>query len=151
MRLAFLVLSALLFAAPVRAEPLRLAKGMWSTSTDVYLYVTAEGEPVDAPADHSTEEECWSTDEEVTIDEGMVAMFEGCVSAGSWSTTYSFDMDLVCEFEGVPMTGAATFVVNKGGDGYAGQLFLTGSSDVLEMEVEGLILGHRTGACTAPE
>ncbi len=151
MRTPFLFLSALLFAAPVLAEPLKLAKGMWSTSTDVYFYVTAEGDPVDASADHSTLDECWSTDEEVTIDESMVAMFEGCVSAGSWGTSYSFDTDLVCEFEGVPMTGAAAFVVNKGGDRFSGRLFLTGSSDGLEIEAEGLLLGHRTGTCTAPE
>lgn len=151
MRLPLLVLPALLFAAPVMAEPLKVAKGMWSTSSDVYFFVTSNGETVPIPPQHSTLDECWTKDEEVVIDESMADLFEGCVSAGSRSRAHSFDMDLVCEFDGTAMSGTAEFAVNKSGDQFTGRFFLAGGSDGLEMEAEGLLLGYRTGACPAPE
>lgn len=149
MRLPLLVLPCLLMATPALADPLQVAKGMWSTSTDIYFYVTADGETIDVPPDHSTLDECWATDEEVTIDDSMADLFEGCVSAGSRSRAHSFDMDLVCDFEGVPMSGTAEFAVNKSGGQFTGRLFLSGESDGLLMEAEGLLLGYRTGTCTA--
>ena len=150
MRLPLIVLPALLFAAPVMAEPLKVAKGMWSTSTDIYLTVAADGEPLDMPPEHSTLDECWSADEDVIIDESMASLFEGCVSAGSWGKAHSFDMELACEFDGIPMTGTAQFAVNKSGNQFSGRLFLSGGSDGLLLEAEGLLLGYRTGTCAAP-
>ena len=151
MRLPLLILPCLLFATPVQADPLQVAKGMWSTSTDIYFSIVQNGEAVIIPPDHSTLDEWWATDDEVTIDESMAALFEGCQSAGSRGTAHSFDMDLVCDFEGVPMSGTAEFAVNKSGGQFSGRLFLSGEADGLLMEAEGLLLGYRTGACTAPQ
>jgi hypothetical protein len=151
MRLSFLALSCLACAAPALADPLKVAKGMWSTSTDIYFSVTANGETIDVPSEHSTLDECWMSDQEVTIDESMASFFEGCTSAGSRGTPYSFDMDLTCDFDGMPMSGTAEFAVSKGGGQFSGRLFLTGGSEGVEMNAEGLLLGHRTGTCTAPQ
>ena len=150
LRLSFLVLPALLFAAPVSADPLQVAKGMWSTSTDMYVSASANGEAVDDASEHSTLDECWSTDEEVLIDESISDMFEGCAATGRSGNAYSFALDLACDFEGFPMNGAAEFVVNNARDMFSVQLLLSGESDGLVINADGLVIGHRTGTCTAP-
>lgn len=150
MRLSFLVLAGLLLAAPAAADPLQVAKGMWSTSTDIYLFITANGEAIDVPSEHSTLDECWSTDEHVVIDESMANMFEGCVATGSRGSAYTFGMDLACDFDGFPVEGSAEFMVNKAGDMFSAQLVLAGNTDGMALNAEGLVIGHRTGACTAP-
>ncbi|MBI1254973.1 MAG: DUF3617 family protein [Hyphomonas sp.] len=150
LRLSFLLLPALLFAAPVSADPLQVAKGMWSTSTDMYVSLSTNGEAVDDASEHSALDECWSADEEVLIDESMADMFEGCAATRSRGNAYSFALDLACDFEGFPMNGAAEFMVNKARDMFSVHLLLSGDSDGSVMTAEGLIIGHRTGTCTAP-
>lgn len=147
MRVATILVPLMLAAAPALAEPLKVAKGMWSSSTDIYFDVTVDGEPMEVPPDHSVVKECWSTDEEVTIDEGMISWFEGCKATGLRSEAHAFGMDLACEFDGVPMTGTAEFVVNKDQDGFAGRLLLTGYLEGARLLADGVLLGHRTGAC----
>ena len=150
MRLPALIVSWLIFAWPAAAEPLQVTKGMWSVTSDIYISATAEGEPIDVPSEHSVVDECWMTDEEVTIDESMAAHFGGCYADNSVSKAHSFDMGLVCDIEGVPMTGAAQFAVSKGGGSFVGRMFMLGEDGVLGMEAEALLIGHRTGACPAP-
>lgn len=150
MRPAFLLAPFLMFAAPALADPLMLAKGNWSTTSDIYFTVTANGETRDIPSEHSTLEECWMTDQEVTIDESMASFFEGCIATGSRSKAHSFDMDLACDFDGVPMAGVAEFAVSKGGGSFSGRIFLSGTSDDLVLEAEGLLMGHLAGTCPAP-
>ncbi|MFN7164417.1 MAG: hypothetical protein ACK4P2_06310 [Hyphomonas sp.] len=150
MRAALFLAPLLLITAPAIAEPLSVAKGMWSTTSDIYFNVQADGEVLDIPPEHSSLEECWSTDEEVAIGEGLVNFFEGCTSPGSSSKAHSFDMDLTCDFDGIPMTGVAEFAVSKGGGSFSGRMFLKGQSDGAQFEAEALLIGHRTGACPAP-
>ncbi len=150
MRPALILTSLLILAAPAIADPLMLAKGNWSTTSDIYFTVTAGSEVLDIPSEHSSLEECWMTDQEVTIDESMASFFPGCTSTGSRGKAHSFDMDLTCDFDGVAMTGVAEFAVNKSGDSFSGRIFLAGSEGDASFEAEGLLLGHLTGTCTAP-
>lgn len=150
MRLAVLILSLALWPASALAEPLKVAKGMWSVTTDIYFLIQNEGEDMGVPPEHTAVEECWATEQEVTIDESMAAFFPGCVSTGTHSQSHSFDMDLSCNFEGIPITGVAEFAVNKPGDQFSGRLFLSGLSGALSIDAEALILGHSTGTCSAP-
>ena len=78
------------------------------------------------------------------------AFFEGCIATDSRAKVHSFDMDLVCDFSGVPMTGGAEFAVSEGGGSVSGRIFLSGASDEISIEAEGLLLGHLTGTCPAP-
>jgi len=151
MRLFLPVLGALWLAAPALSEPLKVAKDMWATSTDVYISYIQNGETIRLPSDHSPLDECWSSDEEVVIDEGMSDLFDGCVLAGSRGGAHFFDMDLVCEFEGIPMTGMAQFAVNRSGDQFSGRVVFSGGSDELELDAEAVLLGYLTGTCQAPQ
>jgi hypothetical protein len=151
MRLFLPALGALWLAAPALSEPLKVAKGMWATSTDVYISLIQNGERTHLPPEHSTLDECWSSDEQVVIDEGMADLFDGCVVDGSQGGAHFFDMDLVCEFEGIPMTGTAQFAVNRSGDQFSGRVFFSGGDDELELDAEAVLLGYRTGTCQAPQ
>lgn len=148
----FLLLAPLvLMAAPALAEPLAVAKGMWKATSDIYFNVTANGEVMDVPPEHSSIEECWSTDQEVAVDESLVDFFEGCEAVDSWTKAHSIDFELSCDFSGVPMSGTASFAVSKGGNSFVGRMFLAGQTeDGLVMDAEALLLGNRTGACAAP-
>ena len=75
MRPVFLLAPFLMFAAPALAEPLMLAKGNWPTTSDIYFSGLVKGQALDVPSEHTTLEECWMTDEEVRIDEGLASFF----------------------------------------------------------------------------
>lgn len=150
MRPVILLAPLFLIAGLAAAEPLAVAKGMWSTTSDIYFKAEADGQTIEIPPEHSSLDECWYTDEHVDISEGLAAFFEGCTSAGSRSKAHAFDMDLVCDFDGVPMSGVAEFAVSKGGGSFSGRMFLSGEADGARFEAEALLLGHRTGSCSAP-
>lgn len=150
MRPVIMLLSLALAAGPALGEPLKVAKGMWSVTSDIYMTATVDGEAVDIPSEHSTIEECWATDEEVTIDEGIANYMGECTAGQSWAQGHSFDIDLYCDFDGIPMNGTAEFAVSKGGGSFSGRIFLSGGVDGADMTAEALMIGHSTGTCAAP-
>lgn len=151
MRPILLLAPLCLIAATAIAEPLAVTKGMWTATSDIYYNLQVNGAPVEVPSEHSTIEECWSTDEEVALDEGLVDYFEGCTATDSWNKGHSIDFELACDFSGVPMYGVAGFAVSKGGDSFVGRMFLSGQTgDGLTMDAEALLIGNRTGVCPAP-
>jgi hypothetical protein len=150
MRRVLLLLPVLLLAGPALGEPLKVAKGMWSVTSDIYMSAVIDGAPVDIPSEHSTIEECWSTDQDVTIDEGIATYLGECTTGQSWAQGHSFDIDLYCDFDGIPMNGTAEFAVSKGGGSFSGRIFLSGGTDGADMTAEALMIGHTTGACAAP-
>ncbi|MGE6696773.1 hypothetical protein ACQKH5_03720 [Hyphomonas sp. NPDC076900] len=150
MRPILILAPFLLAAATAQAEPLKLAKGMWSVTSDIYMSVLVYGEAVEVPSEHSAIDECWSTDEEVTIDENIASYMGECTAGDSVATAYSFDIILYCDFDGVPMEGSAEFAVSKGGGSFSGRMFLSGSENGAEVTAEALMIGHNSGTCTAP-
>lgn len=147
----FILLLPLLYAAgPALGEPLKVAKGMWSVTSDIYMSVVMDGEDLDVPSEHSLTEECWSTDQDVTIDESIASYLGECAAGESWAQAHAFDIELYCDFDGVPMSGMAQFAVSKGGGSFSGRMFLSGGLDGADMSAEALIIGHRTGVCPAP-
>lgn len=150
MRLPTLLAPLLILASPAVADPLQVAKGMWSVTSDIYMSAVIDGQPIDIPSEHSTVEECWSTDQDVTIDEGIATYMGECTTGQSWAQGHSFDIDLYCDFDGIPMNGTAEFAVSKGGGSFSGRIFLSGGADGADMTAEALMIGHRTGACAAP-
>jgi hypothetical protein len=149
MRAAILLAPFLLISVAASAEPLMVAKGNWLATTDVYFNLVMNGEPVDIPSEHDVVNECWETDAEVTIDESMASFMGDCSVGNSLAQAHSFEMDISCNFDGSPMTGIASFVVSKGGESFAGRLLLSGDIQGAPIEADGVLLGHRTGACTA--
>ncbi|WP_291200548.1 hypothetical protein [Hyphomonas sp.] len=150
MRRILLIAPLILTAAPALCEPLQVSKGMWTATTDVYFNVTNNGQLTEIPPEHERIDECWSKDEDVTLDEGLVDYFEGCSVVDTFTTPYSIDFDLSCDFSGLPMTGIASFAVSKGGDSFVGRIYLDGASGETGAEAEALMIGHRTGTCAAP-
>lgn len=151
MRPLYFIAPLFLMAAPALAEPLAVTKGMWKATSDIYFNVEANGQVIEIPSEHSVIEECWSTDEEVALDEGLIDYFDGCTAVDSWTKAHSIDFELSCDFDGVPMYGNASFAVAKGGNSFVGRMFLSGqTNDGLVMDAEALLMGNRTGTCTAP-
>ena len=150
MRRILLIAPLFLMAAPALAEPLQVTKGMWTATTDIYFNVMNGGQLTEVPPEHERIDECWSKDEEVTLDEGLVDYFEGCQVVDTYTTSYSIDFDLSCDFSGLPMTGLASFAVSNGGDSFVGRIYLDGASGAMTAEAEALMIGHRTGTCPAP-
>ncbi|MEX1250167.1 MAG: hypothetical protein WEA77_03120 [Hyphomonas sp.] len=151
MRPILLLAPLCLIEATAIAGPLAVTKGMWAVTSDMYANAQANGAPVEVASERSAIEECWSTDEEAALEEGLVDCFEGCAATDSWTRAHSIDFDLACDFSGVAMYGAAGFAVSKGGDSFVGRMLLSGQTgDGLMMDTEALLIGDRTGVCPAP-
>lgn len=151
MRILVTAVSLLLTAATAQAEPISVNKGQWFVTQDIYYEASNNGEPLDFPAEHTTLDECWMQDDEVLIDESMVAMFEGCSATEVVSKSFGLDIGLACNFSGMDVAGSANFSVSHGRDSFVAQVYLaTLTSDPLDFESHILMIGHRTGSCQAP-
>ena len=151
MRLSLILTSLLFSAAAAQAEPLSVNKGQWRVSQDIYSAATVEGEPLDLPAENSIVDECWSLDEEVLIDESMVAEFEGCVSTGVATRPFGMEIGLECEFDGLDVEGSAQFALSHDRDSFVAQIDLASPTTYpVDFQSHILMIGHRTGACKAP-
>lgn len=149
MRCLIPLLPALLLAGAASAQTITVAKGEWTLSTDLYLTGEINGEPLDEPADSQTITECWLQDDEVELDESMLAM-DGCTTVGGSRTDYSIDLKLSCSMEGIPMDGAVLMSTNAARDMIAGRFLLDSRDPVLKIRSEGIIMGRRVSACAAP-
>jgi hypothetical protein len=125
-----------------------VSKGNWYATSDVYFDFSMDGEKVDIPSEHDIIDECWATDADVTIDESMASVMGECRATDSRTREHAFDMNLACDFDGTPMIGTASFAVSKGGDSFYGRIHLAGKVEGWPIEAEGVLLGHKTGACT---
>lgn len=151
MRPALTLATLLLAAAAAQAQSISVNKGQWSVTQDMYYEVSAAGEVIDIPSEHSAIEECWSQDDEVLIDESMVEMFEGCVSTGVTANQFGMEIGLACNFDGIDVGGAALFSVSHGRDSFAAQIYLASpSGDEIDFQSHILMIGYRTGTCQAP-
>lgn len=150
MRLIYIFVPVLMLAATAQAEPLLVKKGMWSVSTDVYTEARDNGQRIDIPSEHTAYDQCWSTDQEVTIDDNIVSAFGDCVVEESWLKAYSYDADIICHFDGLPMSGIAQFVINRDANAFSGRFSLQGHQNAMDVTSDALLMGHWTGTCTAP-
>lgn len=151
MRTALTLATLLLAAAAAQAQSISVNKGQWSVTQDIYYEVSAGGDPIDIPPEHTAIDECWSLDEEVLIDESMVEMFEGCVSTGTTAKQFGMEIGLACNFDGIDVDGAALFSVAHSRDSFAAQIYLASpSGDEIDFQSHILMIGHRTGTCKAP-
>lgn len=105
---------------------------------------------VEIPSEHTALKECWMTDQEVTIDETMAKFFGGRYAPGCSGTAHAFDIDVSCDFDGVPMTRVAEFAVRNDGVNFSGRVFLMGESGGVALTGETRMIERRTGACAAP-
>lgn len=151
MRSALTLAILFLTAAAAQAQSISVNKGQWSVTQDIYYDVNVAGEPLEIPSEFTAMEECWSQDEEVLIDESMVAMFEGCTSTGVSSKQFGLDIGLFCNFEGIDVDGSAKFAVSNGKDSFVAQVYLASpSGDEIDFQSHILMIGHRTGICKTP-
>lgn len=152
MRLPVLLASA--FLAPLlaaQAQSISVNKGQWRVDQDSYFTGVANGEVLDMPPEFSTIDQCWALDEEVLIDESMVAMFDGCVSTGSRALPYGVEIGVSCDFDGLAVSGTLAFSVSHTRDSFSAHLQLTNEPDEsIDFQSDILMLGHRTGTCQAP-
>ncbi|MBY9065897.1 DUF3617 domain-containing protein [Hyphomonas sp. WL0036] len=152
MRLPVLLASA--FLAPLlaaQAQSISVNKGQWRVDQDSYFRGIADGEVLDMPPEFSSIDECWTLDEEVLIDESMVAMFEGCVSTGSKALPYGVAIGVSCDFDGLLVGGTLAFSVSHTRDSFSAHLQLNNeANDGLDFQSDLLMIGHRTGTCQAP-
>ncbi|MBK8198003.1 MAG: DUF3617 family protein [Acidobacteria bacterium] len=148
MRRVLALIPFLMIAGAAAAEPLKVSKGNWYATSDVYFDFSMDGEKVDIPSEHDIIDECWATDADVTIDESMASVMGECRATDSRTREHAFDMNLACDFDGTPMIGTASFAVSKGGDSFYGRIHLAGKVEGWPIEAEGVLLGHKTGACT---
>jgi len=151
MRLLMILLPALLTAAAAEAQSISVNKGQWHVTQDVYYEASADGEPLDFPAEHSAVDECWMLDEEVMIDASMVEMFEGCSATDVNSREFGLDIGMICDFDGLEVDGAAQFSVSHGKDSFVAQIYLQSIARApVDFQSHIVMIGHRTGTCQAP-
>lgn len=148
MRGIFFLISPLLIVGAASAQVLSVAKGQWTVSTDIYFEGTVDGADADIAPEFVVENACLSLTEEVEFTaESLVQAMAGCHSAGSRTTTYSVDVDLVCDFEGVPMKGPAALAVSEGGNSFLAWIRLKSDYPDVDIDADMVMIGHRTGAC----
>ena len=144
----YFALAAILSLMPftASAQELMLSPGNWNTTTDIFSEAYVNGERMEIPSDHDAELECWTTDDELAIDEALVAI-DDCTITNSQTTEFGLTFELVCLSDGVAMSGGAEIYVNKARDMFSGYLHLGHTSNGISIEVTGIMMGQNTGSC----
>lgn len=148
MRCLTLLIPALLIAGTASAQKIVVEKGEWTISTDIYLTGEVDGQILDEPVESESVTECWLQDDEVELDESMLAI-DGCTTVRGDRTDYSMDLQLSCVMEGIPMDGSVFMSTNAARDMMAGRFLLESRDPVIKVRSEGIIMAHRTGTCAA--
>lgn len=148
MRCLTLLIPALLMAGAASAQTIIVKKGEWTVSSDLYLTGQVDGESLDEPVESQTITECWLQDDEVEIDESMLAM-DGCMTVGGTRAEHAIDMKLSCVLEGIPMDGSVTIATNSARDMFTSRFLLDSRDPVIKVRSEGIIMARRTGSCAA--
>ena len=148
MRATIFLISTFCAAGIAAAQPLSVAKGQWTVSSDIYFSGTMDGEEVSVAPEHDVENACWSLPEEVEFDAStLLDAMEGCVANGSRATSYSLDLDVMCDFGGMPMSGPAEVAVSEGGGAFMARIRLQSDMPGADIQADMVMMGQRTGAC----
>jgi hypothetical protein len=149
MRNTAVFLSTLFMAGIAAAQPLSVAKGQWTVSSDIYFSGTMDGADVSVPPEFAVEDACWSLPEEVQFDAStLLTALEGCTASRSRATSYSLDLDIICDFGGMPMNGPAEVAISEDSGAFMARIRLQSDLQGADVQADMVMLGHRTGACT---
>lgn len=135
-----------LTAGPALAEQLSLEPGQWEHTMEMTMSMTMNGQAMSMPTQSQTRSEC-VTEEEATFDPQSVAS-EGCSVEDVNQQGRSLSFTMVCDQQGVSLTGEMDMSLSQDGRSMSGEMSLAGSGPGMEsMAMTGTFSGERTGDC----
>lgn len=150
MRQFIIGLTGIALAGSASAQSLKVEPGLWRVSTDIYVHGTLDGAPFEDPPETEVMTECWQTEEEVTLDPGMLGVDRCTIGTASWSP-FGLYAPLTCEDQGFVLEGSVEFTVSFDRESFTGRMFLAADGPNFDLKTDGVLMGHRANACPSPK
>ncbi|MEM9053996.1 MAG: hypothetical protein AAGB16_01610 [Pseudomonadota bacterium] len=145
--LALGIFAIALSGAALAEDYLTVKKGKWASSQSIRTILTVDGETTQMPPEIETDVECWNTDEDTRLGPSMLGLDE-CTIVNAETTTSKLDLDLSCNFDGVPMNGDVTVTVSEDEEVVKGLINFSTEMNGASVTADGVLTAIYVGRCT---